>query len=54
LSDGLALIGSGLSANERVVTDGQYKLRPGVRVTILTGEAAKEAREQSAQQAPIP
>jgi multidrug efflux system membrane fusion protein len=54
ISDGLALIGSGLSANERVVTDGQYKLRPGVRVTILTGEAAKEAREQSAQQAPIP
>jgi membrane fusion protein, multidrug efflux system len=32
LRDGLALIDSGLSAGERVVVDGQYKLRPGVRV----------------------
>jgi multidrug efflux system membrane fusion protein len=54
ISDGQALIDSGLSANERVVVDGQYKLQPGVPVTILTGKAAEEAAAQTAQQAPIP
>jgi membrane fusion protein, multidrug efflux system len=54
ISDGRALIDSGLAANERVVTDGQYKLQPGAHVTILTGKAAEEAKEQSALQAPIP
>jgi membrane fusion protein, multidrug efflux system len=54
ISDGQALIDSGLSANERVVVDGQYKLQPGVPVTILTGRAAEEAAAQTAQQAPIP
>jgi membrane fusion protein, multidrug efflux system len=54
ISDGQALIDSGLSANERVVIDGQYKLQPGVPVTILTGRAAEEAAAQTAQQAPIP
>ncbi len=44
----------GLTANEQVVVDGQYKLQPGTKVTILHGEAAKEAAAQSAQQAPIP
>jgi multidrug efflux system membrane fusion protein len=54
ISDGQALINSGLTTNERVVVDGQYKLQPGVPVTILTGQAADEAMAQSAQQAPIP
>ena len=54
ISDGQALINSGLTANERVVVDGQYKLQPGVPVTILTGKAAEEAAAQSAQQEPIP
>jgi membrane fusion protein, multidrug efflux system len=54
ISEGQALIDSGLEANEQVVTDGQYKLQPGVHVTILTGKAAAEAKAQSAQQAPIP
>ena len=54
ISHGQALIDSGLAANERVVTDGQYKLQPGTHVTILTGLAAEEAKAQSAQQAPIP
>jgi multidrug efflux system membrane fusion protein len=54
ISEGQALINSGLAANERVVTDGQYKLVPGRHVTILTGKAAEEAKAQSAQQAPIP
>ena len=54
ISDGQALINSGLKANERVVVDGQYKLQPGVPVTILTGKAAEEAAAQSAQQELIP
>ena len=54
ISDGQALIDSGLKANEQVVVDGQYKLQPGTHVTILTGQAAKEAAAQDAQQAPIP
>jgi multidrug efflux system membrane fusion protein len=54
ISEGQALIDSGLQANERVVTDGQYKLQPGVYVTILHGRAAEEAAAQSALQAPIP
>jgi multidrug efflux system membrane fusion protein len=36
------------------VVDGQYKLQPGTRVTILQGKAADEAAAQSAEQAPIP
>src|SRR5450631_1021928 len=54
ISDGLALIDSGLKANETVVVDGQYKLQPGTRVTMLHGKAAQKAIAQTAQQAPIP
>ena len=54
ISEGQALIDAGLQANEQVVTDGQYKLQPGVHVTILHGRAAEEAAAQSALQAPIP
>jgi multidrug efflux system membrane fusion protein len=54
ISEGQALIDSGLKANEQVVVDGQYKLQPGTHVTILHGEAAEEAAAQSEQQSPIP
>ena len=54
ISDGQALIDSGLEPNEQVVVDGQYKLQPGTRVTILHGQAAQEAAAQDALQAPIP
>jgi membrane fusion protein, multidrug efflux system len=54
ISDGQALIDSGLEANEQVVVDGQYKLQPGTHVTALHGQAAKEAATQSAQQEQIP
>jgi membrane fusion protein, multidrug efflux system len=54
ISEGQALIDSGLQANEQVVVDGQYKLKPGTHVTLLTGKAAEQAKAQSAQQAPIP
>jgi multidrug efflux system membrane fusion protein len=54
ISDGQALIDSGLKANDQVVVDGQYKLQPGTRVTMLHGQAAQEAAAQDALQAPIP
>jgi multidrug efflux system membrane fusion protein len=54
ISDGQALIDSGLKANEQVVVDGQYKLQPGTHVTLLHGKAAQEAAAQDALQAPIP
>jgi multidrug efflux system membrane fusion protein len=54
ISDGQALIDSGLTANEQVVVDGQYKLQPGTHVTLLHGKAAEEAAAQEALQAPIP
>jgi membrane fusion protein, multidrug efflux system len=54
ISDGQALIDSGLDANEQVVVDGQYKLQPGVQVTLLHGKAAQEQAAQDAMQAPIP
>jgi multidrug efflux system membrane fusion protein len=34
IRDGLAVIDEGLSAGERVVVDGQFKLRPGARVAV--------------------
>ena len=54
ITDGEALIDSGLKAGEQVVVDGQYRLQPGTHVTILHGEAADEAAAQQAQQATIP
>jgi membrane fusion protein, multidrug efflux system len=54
VSNGQALIDTGLTANEQVVVDGQYKLQPGSHVTILHGKAADEAAAQSAQQVNIP
>jgi membrane fusion protein, multidrug efflux system len=54
ISDGQALIDSGLKANEQVVVDGQYKLQPGAHVRSLHGQAAQEEAAQDALQAPIP
>jgi multidrug efflux system membrane fusion protein len=54
ISEGQALIDSGVAANEQVVIDGQYKLQDGTHVTVLHGKAADEAAAQSAQQAVIP
>jgi membrane fusion protein, multidrug efflux system len=54
ISDGQALIDSGLDASEQVVVDGQYKLQPGTHVTLLHGKAAEEQAAQDAMQAPIP
>jgi membrane fusion protein, multidrug efflux system len=54
ISEGQALIDSGLKANETVVVDGQYRLQPGSRVQQLHGKAAQEADLQSAVQDAIP
>jgi multidrug efflux system membrane fusion protein len=54
ISDGQALIDSGLKANEQAVVDGQYKLQPGAHIVMLHGKAAQEEAAQDALQAPIP
>jgi membrane fusion protein, multidrug efflux system len=54
ISDGQALIDSGLAANEKVVVDGQYRLQEGAIVRELHGKAAEEADLQSAVEQAIP
>lgn len=54
ISEGQALIDSGLKGGETVVVDGQYKLEPGTRVTQLHGKAQQEADMQSAVQQALP
>ncbi len=54
ISEGEALIDSGLKANETVVVDGQYKLAQDSPVRILHGKAAREADLQSAVERAIP
>jgi multidrug efflux system membrane fusion protein len=54
ISDGIALVDSGLKAGERVVVDGQYRLAVGVHVAELTGQAARDAQLQSAVEQAIP
>ncbi|CAM5193425.1 Multidrug efflux system membrane fusion protein OS=Castellaniella defragrans OX=75697 GN=HNR28_001220 PE=3 SV=1 [Castellaniella denitrificans] len=41
--DGLAVVTEGLSAGQRVVVDGQYKLRPGLKIAEAAAEAADAA-----------
>ena len=43
LQDGIAVIGSGISAGQRVVVDGQYKLKPGSRVVEVARSASGAA-----------
>ena len=54
ISEGEALIDSGLQANETVVVDSQYKLAQDSPVRILHGKAAREADLQSAVDRAIP
>src|SRR5216684_4052701 len=54
ISEGQALIDTGLKANESVVIDGQYRLRQGSPVQVLHGKAAQEADLQSAVEKAIP
>jgi multidrug efflux system membrane fusion protein len=50
----IALIDSGLRANEQVVIGGQSRLQPGSRTTVLQGQAAQALLKQSAEQTVIP
>lgn len=43
IEDGVAIVGSGLHAGEKVVTDGQYKLKPGSRVVDAARAASGAA-----------
>ena len=54
ISQGQALIDTGLMASEVVVVDGQYRLKQGSPVLELHGKAAREADLQSAVQDAIP
>jgi len=54
ISEGQALIESGLKPNETVVVDGQSRLQPGSHVNLLTGRAAQQSDLQSAVEQAIP
>jgi membrane fusion protein, multidrug efflux system len=54
ISEGQALIDSGVAAGEAVVVDGQYRLEPGALVRVLHGKAARDANLQSAVEQGIP
>src|SRR5262245_34912185 len=54
ISDGQALIDSGLKANETVVVAGQYRLQPGVQVQILHGKAAQDPSLNSTVEQALP
>jgi multidrug efflux system membrane fusion protein len=49
--DGQALIVDGIKAGEKVVTDGQYRLRPGSRIVATTGGQEAGKRTASTAQA---
>jgi multidrug efflux system membrane fusion protein len=50
----IAVIASGLQANDQVVIGGQSRLQPGSPVTVLQGQAAQALLNQSAQETVIP
>ena len=54
ISEGQALIDSGLQANEKIVVQGQYRLVAGARVRELHGQEAEQADLQSSVEQEIP
>jgi membrane fusion protein, multidrug efflux system len=48
VQDGIAVIGSGIAAGQRVVVDGQYKLKPGSKVMEVARPAAGSAAKSAA------
>jgi len=48
IQDGIAVIGSGIAAGQRVVVDGQYKLKPGSRVVEVARGASAPASSGAA------
>jgi membrane fusion protein, multidrug efflux system len=54
ISEGQALVDSGLEANEKIVAEGQYRLVAGTRVQELQGQEAQQADLQSSVEQEIP
>jgi membrane fusion protein, multidrug efflux system len=54
ISDGQALIDSGLKSDEKIVAAGQYRLQAGALVHELHGKAAQEADLQSSVEEQLP
>ena len=54
ISEGQALIDSGLQANEKIVVQGQYRLVAGTHVRELHGQEAQQADLQSSVEQEIP
>jgi membrane fusion protein, multidrug efflux system len=54
ISEGQALIDSGLQANEKIVVEGQYRLVAGTHVRELHGQEAEQADLQSSVEQEIP
>jgi multidrug efflux system membrane fusion protein len=54
ITDGQALIDSGLEPNTTVVTAGQYRLQTGAQVRLLQGNDVKDVAQQSAVEEAIP
>jgi membrane fusion protein, multidrug efflux system len=54
ITDGQALIDSGLESNMTVVTAGQYRLQTGAQVRLLQGNDVKDVAQQSAVEEAIP
>jgi multidrug efflux system membrane fusion protein len=52
VQDGLAVVDDGLSAGQRIVIDGQYKLRPGLEIAEIAAGAATPAGDEPASAAP--
>lgn len=50
--NGIAVVGSGLTAGETVITDGQLRLQPGVRIEASKGKAAKNGGSAKTDAAP--
>jgi len=54
ISEGQALVDSGLQANEKIVAEGQYRLVAGTRVQELQGQEAQQTDLQSSVEQEIP
>ena len=54
ISEGQALVDSGLQANEKIVIEGQYRLVAGTHVQELYGQEAEQADLQSSVEQEIP
>lgn len=45
--DGEALLDSGVKGGERVVTDGQYALKEGAKIAVVSGDAARQVQSST-------